>query len=111
MDIKKLQDTLSKAFLKDILKALRANEVSVADSKKMAQDFLKLEPYASVDEAKQKISEYIALYPRFHFLETSISAFVDAQNTDKVISLMQKHLQNDDVDKALEVATKPNSGS
>jgi hypothetical protein len=102
--LEELQERLANVFLKEIIKSLRNEEIEVEDAKTLAQEYLELEPFTSADDARSKIHSYVEKNPRFANMKTYIDSYKDEQNTNRVIDMMKKHIQNDDIDKALEVA-------
>lgn len=105
-ELEELKERIASVFLKEIIKSLRDDEITVDESKAFAVEFLAMEPYTSVDDARAKIHTFAEKNSRFGALKTYIDAYKDEQNTNRVIALMKKHLQNDEVDEALEVARK-----
>lgn len=102
--LEELKDPVAGVFLKEIIRSLRSGEITVEQSKEFAVEFLKMEPYESVDDVRTKIHAFVDKYPRFGSMKTYIDSYKDEQNTNKVVELMKKHIQNDDIDQALEVA-------
>lgn len=104
-----LKEKVSNVFLKQIIKLLRSGEATTEQAKEFAVEFLKTTPYQSADDARTKIHAYVEKYPKFASIKTYIESYKDEQNTNRVLDMMKKHIQNDDIDKALEVAKNKDS--
>ena len=95
--LEELQERLASVFLKEIIKSLRNEEMEAEEAKALAQKYLALEPFTSADDARSKIHTFVEKYPRFASMKTYIDSYRDEQNTNRVIDLMKKHIQNADI--------------
>lgn len=93
-------------FLKIILEELRNKKITDADAKKYAQEFLPIEPFIDLDDAKEKISAFVTKYPVFLDLKKLVFRYHQEQQTAEVIERMKYYLNVNDVDTALQVAKK-----
>ncbi len=103
-ELKKLTEQLEYLLLRTIIETLEKEALSEEDAKLQATEFLKLEPFLSIEEAKKKMSDFVLTYGIFNKLKDYADSFHDEQRINTVIQKMQKHLQNNDVDNALAIA-------
>ena len=103
-ELEKLTVDLEYQYLKYVMNTVRDKTLSVPDAKKSAQGFLKLLPFNSVDDVKNKISSYTPEFPFFTFLHKYMSAYDEEQKTAQVIEKMKQHIKNNNIDDALKVA-------
>ena len=103
-EMSKVTDKLEYLLLKDIINGLRDETISEEDAKTIAAVFLDLEPFASIDDAKNKMNTFIVTYPRFMLLKEYMDAYHEEQRTAAVIEKMKEHIKNDNLDQALQVA-------
>jgi hypothetical protein len=99
-----LRNHLEYIFLEEIVRGLRQKSISVEDSKKLAQVFLSIEPFASNEDAQAKIDKFCQDYPEFSTLKEYLTAYTKEQNIDAVIAKMREHIKNNNLDEALRVA-------
>lgn len=104
-DIKKITNDLESIFLKKIIMGLRDGSINIADSKRFANLFLSLEPFSSIDEAKNKMTTFSAQNTHFADLQNYMNAYHEEKKVGEVIEKMRKFIKNNDVDNALKVAT------
>ncbi len=98
--------TLEYMLLKKIVTDVKAQQMSMPEAKKYAQDFLKLLPFSSSEDAQIKMHEYVRKYPVHAEMEDYIKAFNHEAKVNSIIDKMRKHLKNNNIDKALEEAKK-----
>lgn len=103
-EIAEITSRLEYMFLKTIVTNLRANTMDVAQAKQLAQEFLNIEPFTTVDDAKQKIGEFVASHAAFGKLKEFVDAFHHEQQVDEVVAKMRQHIQENNLDEALKVA-------
>lgn len=103
-ELKKLTEQLEYLLLRTIIETLDKDVIGEEDAKLQATEFLKLEPFMSIEEAKKKMGDFVQTYGIFNKLKDYVDTFHDEQKINAVIQKMQKHLQNNDVDNALEIA-------
>lgn len=104
-EIKKITNDLESIFLKKIIMGLRDGSISIADSKKFANTFLSLEPFASIEDAKDKMHTFITQNDKFPTLGEYMDAYHEEKKVGEVIEKMKKYIKNNQVDEALKVAT------
>lgn len=105
-DIAKLTERIEFKFLKIIIDQLRAKKMTDAQAKKYAQEFLPIEPFADLDDAKAKVWAYATKHPAFIELKEYVFQHHEEQKTAEVIQRMQHYINANDVDTALQVAKK-----
>lgn len=102
-ELEKLTDKLEYIFLHKIINWLLNQAVTIPDAKNYAIQFLKLEPFTSVEDAKIKIHNFTSEYTNFPELAEYINAYETEKKTQAVIEKMRTHLQKNNIDQALEV--------
>ncbi len=105
-EITKVTNYLEYLFLKKIINGLRNEEINENQSKEFAANFIKMEPFESIDDAKNKILAFANQYSYFAELAEYMNAYHDEKRIAQVIEKMRKYLKSNEIDKALEIATK-----
>lgn len=103
-DVKKLKTIVEYQYLKHVVEGVRNKTLSLPDAKKSAQAFLKLLPFASTDDIKNKMETYANEFSQFSFLAQYIKVYEEEQKMASVIEKMKQHIQNNNIDEALKVA-------
>jgi hypothetical protein len=104
--LQKLTNQLEYLFLKEIINRLRDESISAVEAKELANTFLTMEPFTTVEDTTTKIYSLVAQNPKFELLKKYIDAYDDELRTESVINKMKKHLKKGEVDEALAVATR-----
>lgn len=99
-----LAEQLSDRFLKIIIRDLKEETIDLPTAKKLAQEFIALEPFTTVEDARPKIETYVANYPQFASIKTYIDAYLDEKKIANVVDKMKQHIKDDNIDEALKVA-------
>ena len=105
-DLKKLTDKLEYLFLKEVVMQLKNGTLTLGQGKWASTEFLKLEPFQSVEDAKTKIHRFVGTNEMLKVLVEYVDAFVYEQKVDKVIDKMKKYIGEKKIDEALQVAVK-----
>jgi hypothetical protein len=100
-DIKKHLEYL---FMRKIIRGLRDRSFKVSIARMYARDFLNIEPFISVDDAKTKVKTFVEQHKEFSDLYEYMDAYHEEQKTKSIIDRMQKYIDTKNIDKALEVA-------
>jgi vacuolar-type H+-ATPase subunit D/Vma8 len=103
-ELKKLTNALEHIFLKQIIDGLRHETINVPDAKKSAQEFQRIEPFTTIDDAKEKMNRFVQQYIQFGKLKEYADAFHSEQKVDAKIEEMQKHIRDNNIDEALRIA-------
>lgn len=102
--IAQVTDMLEYLFLKQLIKGLRDGTITPDQARQYANDFLPIEPFASLDDARIKVESFVASHQHFEPLKSYIDAYQTDQQTNAKIEAMRKHLQNNNIDEAINVA-------
>ena len=103
-ELKKLTNQLEYIFLKKIIEGLKNNSLSIVQAKEKAQLFLKLQPFATVEDIKEKVKNFTSEHSQFNELMGLVDSFHTEQKTDQVIEKMKNFIKEDRLDEALDVA-------
>lgn len=103
-DITVLSHQLEYMFLKKIISELRGRKMTIPEAKKNANDFLKIEPFATPEEAYVKIMDFVKQHGQFVELKNHMNAYQSEKNERAKIAKMREHLKKNDIDAALAVA-------
>lgn len=103
-ELKILTERLEYIFIKEVIKALKTESVSIEEARSLAIDFRKIEPFRSIEDAEEKVTHYTEKYPRFIILKEYADGFRYEQEANKKIEKMRKHMQENNIDEALKVA-------
>jgi hypothetical protein len=107
-ELKKITDKIEYLYLKTIAQAMKDNAVTLFFAKTTAQEFRKLEPFASIQDAQTKITEYVAKFPLFVIVKEYLDSYHNEKKLDVVIGKMQQFMKERNIDAALAVAEKHN---
>jgi len=103
-NLQKVTEHIEYLFLKQIIKGLRDESITPEQAKEFAQKFLPIEPFQSLDDAKQKIHSYVAAHEQFRPLQDYVDAFhVDLQ-ADQKVEQMKQFIKENRFDEAIQVA-------
>lgn len=91
-------------FLKKIIAGLRDGSISVAKSREYANAFLSIEPFASIEDAHNKINQFVAKYSEFAILKDYIDAYEEEKDVAGKIDKMREHMRQNNIDAAIQVA-------
>lgn len=105
-EINKVTKHLEYLFLKKIISGLRNKEINEIQAKDFATNFLKLEPFNSIMELKNKILAFTNQHSYFKELSDYLIAYYEEKRISQVIEKMRKYIKNNEIDKALQIATK-----
>lgn len=76
------------------------------DVKPLCQEFLKNEPFASVDDAHNKVNTFVTAHPDFAILKEYADTFSDEDKLDDKLEIMRQHLKQNNIDEALKVINR-----
>lgn len=107
-ELKKITDHLEYIFIRKIIEGLNDSSISIPAAKDYAIAFRKLQPFESIDDAKSKMNQYSDQNPLFQQLKEYTTAYHSEQKLGAVIDKMRGYMKNNQIDEALEVATKHN---
>ncbi len=105
-ELKKLTEQLEYMFLKKIIEGLKEGSLSILQAKEKAQQFLKLQPFTTTEDAKEKIKNFTTEHSQFNGLMELVNSFHSEQKTDETIEKMRGFIKEDRIDEAIEVATQ-----
>ncbi len=91
-------------FLKQIIDGLRDDSFDVPKAKEYASEFLSIEPFISVDDAYQKINQFVEKHAKFAELKDYIGKIESEKDVAGKIEKMREHIKQNDIDAALMVA-------
>lgn len=99
-----LMNKLEYIFLKVLVTTLRDETMTVEEAQLYSGEFLKIDPFTSIEDAKTKIYAFVEKYPAFAPMKTYVDSYKDEQKINGIINKMSGYLKQNDVDSALEVA-------
>lgn len=105
-DLPKITDHLEYLFLKKIAAGLRDGSVDLPTAKGLAQSFLKIEPFTSVDDAKTKVDTFAIQHNILNMLKEYIDAYFYEHHKDALIEQMRTHIRAGNIDQALNLVNK-----
>ena len=104
--VAQVEERVQFLLLKEIIKELQSEVLSVADAKQIAADYVKLEPFTSLEDIEKKINSFCEKYGRFDPMKIHIQNVQEEEKIGGVIEKMNKLLKQDKIDEALVVATQ-----
>ena len=105
-EMAKLTEKLEYLFLKAIVHGLSDKSTKAPIARQFGIEFLKLEPFTSLEDAKKKMAAFVSQNSKFEQLTKYMNAYHEETRINEVIEKMRTHMKNNDIDKALEVAAK-----
>lgn len=75
------------------------------DLQPLAQDFLRAEPFTSVEDAHAKVNNFVVAHPEFSLLKEYADVFSDEEKLDDKLVQMRTHLKENNIDEALKIIT------
>lgn len=99
----KLKDQLEYLFIRVIIAGLKDNSLPLPEAKKLAQEFLAIEPFTSINDAHAKIDQFVVTYPRFSLLKEYADVYYDEDKMEEKLDTMRKHLKENHIDAALDL--------
>lgn len=103
-DVQKITSQLEHLFLEKILEGLRQKTLAIPQAKSLATDFLKCEPFASFEDAVEKMKAFTRQASELGVLNEYLSAFHQERQKSALIEKMRAHLSKGEVDQAIQVA-------
>lgn len=103
-DVEKITDNVEYMFVKRLIDALRGNDVDVDGARQYAKDFLAIEPFASLEDAKEKMKVFVGKYEVFKGLSEYLDSYHEEAKKDEKIANIREHLRSNNLDEALKVA-------
>ncbi len=105
-DMKKLTDRIEYLFLRIIVTGLRNNNITVSEAKDYANQLLPIEPFASNDDAIQKVHAFCLRNSKFNELKEFVDSLHEEKNIHDKVEDMKRLIRDNKIDQALEVANK-----
>lgn len=100
-EIEKLQEQLEYLFVRVIVGGLRDKSMTIPEVKQDAQDFLAIEPFTSVEDARAKINAYTSTHSRFSLLKEYSDVYYDEERLEDKMEQMRAHLKENNIEGAL----------
>lgn len=105
-DLIKMRDQLEYMFLRVIVSGLRNGTLHAPEVKTLAQEFLNVEPFASPEDAHNKINQFVITHSGFNLLKEYADIYYDEDRLDEKLIAMRQHLKSNNIDGALNVLNK-----
>lgn len=103
-DVQKITSQLEHLFLDKILEGLRQRTLTIPQAKTLATNFLKSEPFASFEEAVEKMKAFTREHAELGVLNDYLAAFHQERQKSALIEKMRKHLSKGEINEAIQVA-------
>ena len=103
-DIAAIKHQIEYLFLKKIIAGLRDGSISVAKAKEYANAFLSIEPFTSIEDAYNKINQFVAGHAEFTILKDYIDSYEKEKDVAGKIDKMREHIKQNNIDAAIQVA-------
>jgi len=102
-DLKKITDHLEYLFLIKIANGLKGKLVDLPTAKSLAQEFLKIEPFQTIEDARYKIDKFASRHPLLSNLKEYIDGYYFEHHKDEMLEQMKAHMKAGNIDEALRV--------
>lgn len=104
MDSAKLQEIIERQYLIRLLELTKSASISREQSRLSSQVILGIQPFADPDDALMKMEFFVSKFPEFQNVLDHIKVIINEENNNNVINEMHKHLREENVDAALDIA-------
>ncbi len=111
MDIQQEVEEVKKELVRLIIKHLRENKLPAEKAKKLAGDFLNVLPIDSQQDLLEKLKNLGINYQEAKELYVDELKKISEEQKDQTLSKMRDHIQNGNIDQAIEAARKISSGA
>lgn len=91
-------------YLRLVSEALKKGDMDITTAKSSAQEFLKLLPFAHMDDMKLKLQQYCMKYPAISSLTVYIMQKMEESKTSDVLEKMRTLMKSNQIDDALKLA-------
>lgn len=99
----KMKDQLEYLFVRVIISEIKKQKMHANDVKPLCQEFLKEEPFSSIEDAHEKVDSFVAAHPQFSVLKEYANVYSDEDKIDEKLDIMRQHLKANNIDDALKV--------
>ena len=99
----KMKEQLEYMFLRVVVSGLKSDKLPIPEAKKLAQEFLAIEPFASIEDAHSKIDQFTASHQGFSLLKEYADVYYDEDKLDDKLTQMREHLKANNIDAAIDV--------
>lgn len=99
----KMKEQLEYLFLRVIIAGMKNNTLPIPEAKKLAREFLAIEPFASVEDAHTKIDHFTTTHQGFSLLKEYSDVYYDEDKLDEKLNVMRQHLKANNIDEALNI--------
>lgn len=100
--------SIEKEFLKIIIDNLRNGTLKLSEAKENAKSFLDLLPFASFEDIKKKIGNFVLKYPLYQKIYLSVLNIEEEVKTQSLLNRMRSLLKENKIDEALKVTAEKN---
>lgn len=102
-ELQKITTHLEYLFLIKIANGLKGKQVDLSTARSLAREFLKIEPFKDLVDAKDKIDKFASLHPLLSNLKEYIDGFYYEHHKDEKLEQMRQHIKAGNIDEALGV--------
>jgi hypothetical protein len=103
-DLQKVTEHVEYLFLGQIIKGLENKTMTPDQVQQFAKDYLPIEPFQTLDDAKAKVAQYVASHEEFRPLQDYVDAFHGDTHANEKIAQMKSLIQENKIDEAIQVA-------
>ncbi len=110
MDIQQEVEEVKRELVELIIKHLRENKLPAEKAKKLAADFLSILPIEDQEDLLEKLKNLGKDYEEAKEIYAEELRKTSEEQRDQTLSQMRDHIQNGNIDQAIEAARMINSG-
>jgi hypothetical protein len=103
-DIKKVTEHIEYLFINKILQGLSGDTLKIPEAKNLAIAFKAIEPFTSIEDAKQKMELFASEYPTFIKMKEYVDASHSDAHVNEKINHMRDLMRDEKIDEAIQVA-------
>ncbi|MBI4004854.1 hypothetical protein HY358_01820 [Candidatus Roizmanbacteria bacterium] len=79
-------------FLKIIAEQLNTGEITLANAKQAAKDFLTLLPFSSKEDMQKKLKEFIVSHPKLEKVHAIMLTYIDEEKTTELLDTIRSYI-------------------
>lgn len=103
-DVAALTNQFEYLFMRRIIVGLEDGTMSIVNAKQYANEFLAIEPFASMEDAYNKSLLFVTKHTEFVELKEYLDVFEKEKDVPGKINKMREHMKQNNIEAALQVA-------
>lgn len=107
--VEKLVSNVERELLFHIIKNMKQRKISIAEAHHLAKDFMNILPVKDKEDLLNKLKKLSRRYPEASELYVKYIIPHEEEKREQLLNTMRSHIQNGDIEKAIDVVKGENS--